>query len=309
MNDPTMSDVSSLAAGSRPSLWIRAVRPRTLSLSVAPIVVGVAHAWAAFGRVAILPVAAATVSALAIQIATNLANDAADGERGHDGPARLGPERVTGAKLMTALEVKRGAVVATLLAALFGLVAVLHGGAPILSIGVASLLAAWAYSNGPVPISATPTGEAFVVAFFGVAAVVGIEWLAAAAVTWSAVALGVAIGLPAAAVLTVNNHRDRVEDARNGRRTLAIRLGVRGAKILYGVELFAAVAIAAAVVAPGGLWCTLLVAACAVPAILLSLRLARMEVGRELNGRLAATAGFQTMLAMVLAVALLGEIG
>ena len=303
-----MSEVSSVTELSRLGLWIRAVRPRTLSISLAPIVVGVAHAWAIFGRVAILPVVAATISALAIQIATNLANDAADGERGHDGPARLGPERVTGTRLMSAGEVKRGAIVATAVAALFGLVAVIHGGAPILMIGLASILAGWAYSNGPLPISATPTGEFFVVACFGVAAVVGIEWLASDAVGAAAVTLGIAIGLPAAAVLTVNNHRDRVEDARNGRRTLAILVGERGSHLLYGFELVAAVGIAATVVAPGGVAVTLLVAACGVPAVVLAVKLARMPVGRDLNGRLAATAGFQTMLAMVIAVALIGGV-
>lgn len=304
-----MSEAASVAGSSRLALWTRAVRPRTLSISVAPIVVGVAHAFAASGRVEVWPVAAATVSALAIQIATNLANDAADGERGHDGPARLGPERVTGSHLMTAAEVRRGAVVATLVAALFGLLAVFHGGTPILMIGLASILAGWAYSNGPLPISATPFGEAFVVACFGVAAVVGIEWLASGAVLWQAAALGVAIGLPAAAVLTVNNHRDRVEDTRNGRRTLAILIGARGSKILYGVELLAAVAIATLVVIPHGGFAPWLVAACALPALWLAVRLARLRVGRELNGRLAATAGFQMMLAMVVAVALIGGPG
>lgn len=308
MKEPAVSDLAGIDAQGRLGLWIRAARPRTLSLSVAPILVGVAHAHATFGRLAWTPVLAATLSALAIQIATNLANDAADGERGHDGPARLGPERVTGSRLMSAGEVKRGAIVATLTAALFGLVAVGYGGMPILMIGLASLLAGWAYSNGPMPISATPTGEAFVVACFGVAAVTGIEWLAAGAVAGSAAVLGVAIGLPAAAVLTVNNHRDRAEDARNGRRTLAILLGERRSKLLYAAELIGAVAIGAAAVASHGAAPLALVAACAVPALVLSVKLARMPVGRALNGRLAATAGFQTMLAMVIAVALIGGV-
>lgn len=303
-----MSEVS-VVAPARSTLWIRAVRPRTLSISVAPIVVGVAHAVASFGRVALLPVAAATLSAVAIQIATNLANDAADGERGHDGPARLGPERVTGSRLMSAGEVRRGAVIATVIAALFGLVAVVHGGAPILLIGLASILAGWAYSNGPCPISATPLGEFFVVACFGVAAVVGIEWLASGAVAPSAAVLGVAIGLPAAAVLTVNNHRDRVEDTRNGRRTLAILLGPRASALVYGAELLLGVALAAAVVAPAAPHGAVLVALCACPALWLTWRLARMPIGRELNTRLAATAGFQLLLALAIAVALTGGLG
>ena len=303
MTEPTASDLS-LDRGASPSLWVRAVRPRTLTISVAPILVGVAHAAATFGQVAVVPVAAATVSAIAIQIATNLANDAADGERGLDGPRRLGPERVTGARLMSADEVRRGAIVATLVAIVTGLVAVAYGGLPILLIGIASVLAAWAYSNGPRPISGTPFGEIFVVAYFGVAAVVGIEWLAAAAVTWSAGLLGVAIGLPAAGVLTVNNHRDRVEDERNGRRTLAILAGERGAKAIYAAELVAAVTLAA--LATGSTKGALVVCVALVPAVMLALKLARMPIGRDLNGRLAATAGFQLVLAGLVAVVFLG---
>ena len=149
MTDPSASDLA-LERSASPGLWIRAARPRTLTISVAPILVGVAHAAATFGRVAVVPVAAATISALAIQIATNLANDAADGERGLDGPRRLGPERVTGARLMSGTEVRRGAIVATLVAIVAGLVAVATGGLPILLIGVASVLAARAYSNGQI---------------------------------------------------------------------------------------------------------------------------------------------------------------
>jgi len=297
-----MSELS-LASPSRLGLWIKAARPRTLTISIAPILVGVAHA-ATLGRIAWGPVAAATISALAIQIATNLANDAADGERGLDGPRRLGPTRVTGARLMSALEVRRGAIVATLIAIAAGLVAVVHGGLPILSIGVASVLAAWAYSGGPRPISGTPLGEIFVVAYFGVAAVVGIEWLAVATVSPVTILLGIAIGLPAAGVLTVNNHRDRVEDARNGRRTLAILVGARGAVGLYALELLAAVTFAA--VAAPSLVGAAIVAVALVPAGVLAVRLARMPVGRELNSRLAATAGFQLVLAGLIALAWLG---
>lgn len=303
MTEPTASDLS-LDRGTSPSLWIRAVRPRTLTISVAPILVGVAHAAATFGRVEVVPVAAATASAIAIQVATNLANDAADGERGLDGPRRLGPERVTGARLMSAEDVRRGAIVATLVAIVTGLLAVGYGGLPILLIGIASVLAAWAYSNGPRPISGTPFGEIFVVAYFGVAAVVGIEWLAASAVSWSAGLLGVAIGLPAAGVLTVNNHRDRVEDERNGRRTLAILVGETGAKAIYAAELLAAVTLAA--LATGSAKGALIVCVALVPAVALAMKLARMPIGRDLNGRLAATAGFQLLLAALVAVVFLG---
>jgi 1,4-dihydroxy-2-naphthoate octaprenyltransferase len=298
-----MSDVS-LVSPSRLGLWIRAARPRTLALSIAPIVVGAAHAGALHGRIAALPVAAATISALAIQIATNLANDAADGEKGLDGSARLGPPRVTGQRLMTAAEVRRGAIAATLVAILAGFVAVAAGGLPILLVGLASILAAWAYSAGPRPISATPFGEFFVIAYFGIAAVVGTEWLAVGMVDLSALGLGFAVGLPAAAVLTVNYHRDRDGDALNGRRTLAIVVGPRGAVGVYAVELLTAPLATAAVLAGEGraLWYLPLFA---VPiAFRHVVRLAGMSIGRGLNGRLAATSGFQMLLVAAIVAAL-----
>lgn len=67
---------------------------RTLGISLAPVVVAIAHAHA-YGRIAWVPVVAASIAAFAIQIATNLANDAADGERGLDGRAGR-PQRVAG---------------------------------------------------------------------------------------------------------------------------------------------------------------------------------------------------------------------
>lgn len=288
----------------RALLWVRGARPRTLFISLAPILVGFAQASTLTDNLAVLPVFAAAIAALAIQIATNLANDAADGARGGDGPGRLGPERLTGAGLMPAATVAAGALAATLVAVLFGAVAIWHGGWPILAIGVAALLAGWGYSYGPRPISASPLGEVFVVLFFGVAAVVGTVWLGAGRVDATTLVLGVAIGLPAAAVLTANNHRDRIEDARNGRRTLAILIGEKRTVALYSGQLLAACLIAAAALAPMTIAGAAIVAAGAAPALWLGRRFAATPVGRSVSLRLADTARFQAALALAIAFAL-----
>ena len=79
--------------------WFIASRPRTLSLSMTPVAVGTALAWAAEGKVHWLAVLAALLGSIFIQLGTNLHNDAVDSERGGDGPDRIGPLRATASGL------------------------------------------------------------------------------------------------------------------------------------------------------------------------------------------------------------------
>ena len=102
------------------SFWIMASRPRTLTISATPVMVGTALAWAAQGRVHWLAVLAALIGSMFIQIGTNIHNDAADFERGGDGPDRIGPARVTSSGLLSATTVKRGAYICFAIAALDG---------------------------------------------------------------------------------------------------------------------------------------------------------------------------------------------
>lgn len=287
------------ADGAPPSfrLWLSGARPQTLLLSLTPIAVGAAYAQAIFHRLALVPVLAAIVSALAIQITANLANDSADGGRGADGGERLGPPRLVGAGLMQARRVQIGAAVSSAIAALAGVIVVAWGGLPILAVGLAALVCAWAYSWGPAPISASPLGEVFVVLFFGVAATAGTVWIACGALDATAILLGVAVGLPAAAVLTINNHRDRKQDAAHGRRTLAILLGPRATVALYGGELGAASLLTGYALWPVSQMFVLVALIGVVVAILRATRVSQVPISRALNGELAATVRFQLALA------------
>jgi len=217
------------------AIWMMALRPRTLSLSVVPVLVGAGLAWNLGGMIELTSLLSVLVAAISIQIATNLLNDAQDGERGEDGPDRLGPPRVTALGLLPARRVKAVGWGFFALAALAGIYLVMLGGWPILALGAVSVLAGWAYSAGPRPISHTPLGELFVLAFFGIAAVGGTVWLQGDFPGWESLVVGIALGAFAAAVLLVNNHRDAASDARQGRRTLAMLLGERGSARLYGL--------------------------------------------------------------------------
>jgi 1,4-dihydroxy-2-naphthoate octaprenyltransferase len=282
-------------------VWWTAARPRTLTLATAPVLAGTALAWAEGAPFVWGAALAALLTALLIQIGTNLYNDAADHERGNDRADRLGPLRVTAAGWASAGEVRRAALFVFATALALGVYLVAVGGWPIFLIGCTSLLAAMAYSGGRYPISYTPFGEIFVWIFFGVFAVAGSHWLQAGQLSAVAILAGAAVGLPAAAVLLVNNLRDLEADTRAGRRTLAARLGDGGARRAYAVLMllpYASLPILAHVGLDGA-WLAVLV----LPASMkIARQLQRGVNGPALNLLLARTAqcalGFAAFMAL-----------
>ena len=246
-----------LAPASRLDVWLLAMRPRTLPMALSPVFVGACFAEGFAGGINAPAVVVAALSAIFIQIATNLYNDAGDFERGGDGPDRLGPKRAAASGLLAPIEIKRAALGFFALAACGGLYLVAVGGWPILLLGVLSLLSGWAYAGGPAPISYSPFGEVFVIAFFGLGAVGGTFWLCAGALTPEPLLAGLALGLFAAGVLMINNYRDAAANSLVGRRTLAIVAGPRAARALFALTMAAPFALLLLMVAaaPGrALW-------------------------------------------------------
>jgi 1,4-dihydroxy-2-naphthoate octaprenyltransferase len=284
--------------------WFVASRPRTLSLSMTPVAVGTALAWAVEGRVHWLAVIAALLGSTLIQLGTNLHNDAIDSERGGDGPDRIGPPRATASGLLSAAAVKRGALTCYAIAALMGLYLVFVGGWPILVLGILSILSGWAYTGGPLPIAYTPVGEIFVVAFFGVGAVCGTYWLCTAHLGSAAIEAGVALGLFAGAVLLVNNHRDADADTRVGRKTLAIMTGARVTAWIYSGMLllpFALLPLIGQALPRGHVWLVL----GALPlAFILVYRFMHEPRGQAFNGILVKTVQLQILFGLLLCLGL-----
>lgn len=287
------------------ALWMLAARPRTLTISVVPVAVGLALAWAEAGAFHALLAAAAMLGALLIQIGTNLHNDAADGERGVDDAGRVGPPRVTAEGWAAPGQVRAAAFLCFGLAAVAGVYIAWAGGWPILLLGVVSLVAGWCYSGGPLPISYTPLGELFVWLFFGLAAVCGTYGLQAGAVSHAAALGGTVVGLPAAAVLLVNNHRDRDTDARAGRRTFAILCGVPATVAVYAALMlapFPTLLLLDRALSDANAW----LAWGSLPTALTLIRaFAVAEPGPGLNALLGRTARFQAVMGALLVVGLL----
>jgi 1,4-dihydroxy-2-naphthoate octaprenyltransferase len=220
----------------RRQAWVLAARPKTLPAALSPVIVGTALAYADDGF-AWLPALAAALGALLLQILSNFANDYSDFFRGADTPDRLGPTRVTSAGLITPAEMRVAIIGVIGLSALVGLYLVAVGGWPILLIGVAAIAAALAYTGGPFPFGYYGLGEFFVFLFFGVAAVCGTYYVQTLTLTSAVVTASFAVGALVTAILVVNNYRDIDTDRRAGKRTMAVRLGRRGAQIEYAALL------------------------------------------------------------------------
>jgi 1,4-dihydroxy-2-naphthoate polyprenyltransferase len=283
--------------------WLLAARPKTLGAALAPVAVGTACAAVA-GGAELGPALAALAGALLIQIGTNFANDVLDFERGADTAERVGPTRAVQAGLLTPAEMRRGMFVAFALATACGVYLTAVAGWPVIAIGLASIAAGIAYTGGPYPLGYHGLGDVFVMIFFGFVAVLGttyvqVEHLPAVA-WWTAVP----VGALSTAILVVNNLRDRHTDARCGKRTLAVRLGRRGALGEYAILLLAAYAVPPGLVIAGlaGSWALLPLAT--LPLAALELDAVTRREGAALNGSLAGTARLLTLYSLLLAVGL-----
>lgn len=288
------------APSSLPAIAWLAIRPHTLPLSISPVLAGSLVGWIESGLLRLDITAAAAISAACMQIGANLQNDAADALNGTDGPARPGPARVTQLGWASAETMQRSAWVALALAVLAGAYLVLIGGWPLVFLGLAAVAAAWAYSGGPRPISRGPFGELVVLGFFGLVAVGGVAWLYTGVWSSTALLLGLVIGLPAAAVLTINNLRDHASDRLAGRRTLAILMGPAISARFIGVVLLAVAPGLIALAALGRPWSGALLGllALAVAAPLVR-RVADAENAEDYNLALKQTTWFQLLLTLL----------
>jgi 1,4-dihydroxy-2-naphthoate octaprenyltransferase len=284
--------------------WLLASRPKTLSLSITPVLTGNALAHGQGFKINLAVLAATLLAALAIQIGTNLHNDAADFEKGADTPDRVGPDRAAAQGWLTVRQIKQGAVIAFGFAFLLGIYLASVGGWPIVAVGVASLLAGWGYTAGPKPIAYRAWGELFVFLFFGLFAVAGSHYLQAGETGIMAWILGSVLGLPAAAVLLINNYRDMETDRQAGKMTLAARSGRAAMRRFYTLLLLTPYLAALLLLMAGQYW--IMPVLLTLPlAFYLSKRLHGITHGDDLNRLLARTAILQTFYGICLVTGLL----
>ena len=285
-------------------IWWLAIRPKTLPVSIAGVITG----WSVVlleGKFSVWPAITCLFTAMFLQIASNLANDVFDYERGTDTSERVGPMRVTQAKLLTPVQVKTGLYVSIGLASLLGLYLTVIAGWPVLVIGIAAIAASILYTGGPYPLGYHGFGDLFVFLFFGIAAVTGTYYVQAQMVSAAAWWMAIPTGLLVVNLLVVNNLRDIHTDLKAGKYTLAVRMGERPTRINYILWLTIAYALipilAAYQIIP---WLALLTWL-SLPCAISTLRIVLTKSGRELNPGLAGTSQLALLFSLLFMAAVL----
>ncbi len=224
--------------------WISALRPRTLFLAAATALAGNGIAAQALegssGQTFSLTVLVLTIAiATILQLLSNMANDLGDYQQGTDITGeRVGPTRTVQSGAITPQQMKQGIYLAVLIAMVVGLGLILVALqfmnplkiAIFIALGGASIVAAIKYTSGKNPYGYKGLGDLFSFIFFGLVAVVGTYFLHTHSLDFRPWLPAIGLGLLTVAVLNVNNMRDRDNDLKSGKITVAIKLGYQGAK-------------------------------------------------------------------------------
>ncbi|CAN2224269.1 MenA 1,4-dihydroxy-2-naphthoate octaprenyltransferase [Candidatus Nanopelagicaceae bacterium] len=216
--------------------WIIGARPRTLPAAVAPVLVATAYAGSNWSPSRAL---AALLVSLSLQIGVNYANDYSDGIRGTD-DSRIGPVRLTASGLASPKSVCTAALISFLFAALVGLTLAAATSWWVILVGAGAINAAWGYTGGAKPYGYVGLGEISVFLFFGIVATVGSYYVQVEELNVDIFIIAIPMGSLACAILAINNLRDRAQDEIVGKKTLAVRLGDKGARRLYIALLLSA---------------------------------------------------------------------
>jgi 1,4-dihydroxy-2-naphthoate octaprenyltransferase len=294
-----------LDALSIPQRWILAIRPKTLPAAAAPVILGWSIAFTT-GSFCIGPALAALVSAVMIQIATNLVNDVVDFTKGADTEERTGPTRVTQTGLLNPRQVWGGVWVTFGIAALAGAYLAWLWGWVVIVVGALSILAGIAYTAGPYPLAYIGLGDLFVMVFFGFVAVCGTVFVTSGSLPALAWFGATAAGALTVNILVVNNIRDIDTDRAAGRKNIAIVFGRQIAAWEYAVMLVVAYAVPPVLVCKGIVAPWVLIALLSLPqGIKLWSVLHGDQAGLALNPVLGKTAQLLLIYCLLFAAGLL----
>ena len=235
------------------SPYIQSLRIRTLPLSVAGIILGSGLAYTS-GSFSWPVCVLAVLTALSLQILSNLSNELGDAQKGTDtdqhGRAAYGLQAGTitekQMKTMIGLFIGLCVLIGSVLVwtAFSGEDQIINQKYEIihsvcfLGLGLLAIIGAMTYTLGKHSYGYMGLGDLGVFVFFGLASTWGAYYLQTQTMTWEVFWCGIAIGLPCVGVLNLNNIRDMSHDLEHGKHTFAGLLGPLGARVYHYLLLF-----------------------------------------------------------------------
>jgi 1,4-dihydroxy-2-naphthoate octaprenyltransferase len=237
--------------------WLSAFRLRTLPLAFSCIIMGSGLAYAD-DQFNLTVFVLALVTTLFLQILSNLANDFGDFVKGTDNDERVGPDRTLQSGLITKSEMINAMWIIAILCSVFGVWLIYEGtiGLDLKKAGLFAILgltamgAAIKYTMGKNPYGYAGLGDIFVFLFFGWLGVIGSYFLHTHSFHWELLLPASTIGLFTTAVLNINNMRDHEADAKSGKNTLVVRIGIEKAKVYHQSLIFGGLLLTIAFVFP-----------------------------------------------------------
>ena len=218
--------------------YLQAARLRTLPLSLSSTIVG--NAMAYYLGVFHLSIFLMTIGVvMLLQILSNYANDLGDSEKGTDNVDRIGPKRTVQAGLFSLDEMKRNINIIIVLTLVSGIGLIMISNVLwwerilLFILGLSSIFAAVAYTRGHISYGYRGLGDLGVFVFFGLLGVLGSMYLNLHFINNAAILPALGVGLLSVAVLHLNNMRDRIEDQKSNKKTLAVRIGRENGRIYF----------------------------------------------------------------------------
>lgn len=282
--------------------WMLAARPKTLTGAATPVIIGLALTYNDAGSFfQWVPSILCLLFAFLMQIDANLINDFYDYAKGTDREDRLGPERACAQGWVTLGAMKHVIAITTLTSCLVGLPLVYYGGLEMLIVGAVCVVFAFLYTMG---LSYKGFGDILVFLFFGIIPVGFTYYVQLHTWTWDVTIAAVSCGLLIDSLLTINNYRDREQDALSGKKTLVVRFGAVAGRLVYlGSGLCAY--LLCLYFLPSHPLAAILPLLYVVLHILTWNKMVKIDHGKELNKILGETARNMFLFGLLLAIGLL----
>ena len=237
--------------------FIKAARLRTLPLSISGIIIGSYLGVDSLNSISqsnprlviwMTPIFWFSIlTTIGFQVLSNFANDYGDGIKGTD-KNRKGEARMVSSGAITPNQMKSAMIITAIITLVIALLLIYFSfgrenfGYSLLffGLGVLSIVAAIKYTVGNSPYGYSGFGDIFVFLFFGLLSVLGSYFLYTKHLDFEILLPAISVGLLSAAVLNLNNLRDREEDKRNNKNTLVVRLGIEKSKRYHYFLIFGA---------------------------------------------------------------------